>query len=311
MRVEDYDRFGFSYQDYWTERQYEHLAEMLALTRLLRPERGWLADFGAGFGRLGEAYAGTHEGVVLVDYSLALLRQAQRRLGGESRNRLWVAANLYHLPFRTGVLTTGLMVRVLHHLAASERALAEVGRVIQKQWVLEVPNKRHGLARVRSGLGRGTRGEIRGWHAVNIATEPGGVFLNYHPPALIRSLRRKGWQMESVRSLSNFRSACLKRLLPAPLLAKLDFMVQTPAGTLGWGPSMMYRLTRPYQPAATTPEWPELLCCPACRGTLLTPAAERMDCASCLRRYVKTGGIWDLRWPPAGGDGDRGGAPRD
>ena len=77
----DYE--GSTYRtDFWEGRgrEYEDLAERIALGRLLPPDGARLVEIGAGFGRLVDLYDGYQE-VVLLDYSKSMLRQAQERLG--------------------------------------------------------------------------------------------------------------------------------------------------------------------------------------------------------------------------------------
>lgn len=77
----DYE--GSDYQStFWDQsnRQYEDSAEMTALKRLLPPGGDLLLELGAGAGRNTPRYAG-YKRVVLLDYSLTQLIQAQERLG--------------------------------------------------------------------------------------------------------------------------------------------------------------------------------------------------------------------------------------
>jgi cyclopropane fatty-acyl-phospholipid synthase-like methyltransferase len=68
-RVCDYEDSTYR-TDFWEgqDREYEDLAERIALRRLLPPTGRRLIDIGGGFGRLAEFYAG-YEQVVLLDYS--------------------------------------------------------------------------------------------------------------------------------------------------------------------------------------------------------------------------------------------------
>ena len=114
------------HRDFWEGqgRDYEDLAERIALRRLLPRAGRRVIDLGAGFGRLAEFYAG-YEQVVLLDYSQSLLRQAQARLGRDGRI-LYVTANLYALPFANGAFDTAMMVRVVHHVEDVPAALSEI-----------------------------------------------------------------------------------------------------------------------------------------------------------------------------------------
>jgi cyclopropane fatty-acyl-phospholipid synthase-like methyltransferase len=62
------------------ERAYEDAAEKIALKRLLTTGGELLLELGAGAGRNTSRYAGFKR-VVLVDYSMTQLEQAQQRLG--------------------------------------------------------------------------------------------------------------------------------------------------------------------------------------------------------------------------------------
>ena len=93
---------------------YEDLAERIALSGLLPPSGRRIVEIGAGFGRLAALYAG-YEQVVLLDYAVSGLREAQERLGTSGRFVMWLlmctACRLF-----PGTCDTAVTVRVLHHL---------------------------------------------------------------------------------------------------------------------------------------------------------------------------------------------------
>ena len=93
----DYE--GTSYRArFWAGqgREYEDLAERIALRKLLPAQGRRIMEIGAGFGRLADLYAG-YDQVILLDYAKSGLREAQERLGRSDRF-LYVAADLYHFP---------------------------------------------------------------------------------------------------------------------------------------------------------------------------------------------------------------------
>jgi len=95
---------GSDYQaSFWEKggRAYEDAAEGVALRRLLPAKGRLLLELGAGAGRNTPRYQG-FERVALLDYSRTQLEQARQRLGIEKRY-LYVAANIYHLPFAPGL----------------------------------------------------------------------------------------------------------------------------------------------------------------------------------------------------------------
>ena len=113
-RLCDYENSTYR-TDFWEGqgREYEDLAERIALRHLLPPAGRHLIDIGAGFGRLEEFYGG-YEQVVLLDYSRSMLRQTQERLGRSGRF-VYVAASFYAIPFVDSAFDAAMMVRVIHH----------------------------------------------------------------------------------------------------------------------------------------------------------------------------------------------------
>src|SRR4030042_6237062 len=114
--VIDYE--GSDYQfSFWDRgsRAYEDQVEAIALKRLLPASGKLMLELGAGAGRNTPRYH-NFERVVLLDYSLSQLQQAQQRLG-KSERFLYVAANIYRLPFVPALFDAATMIRTLHHLA--------------------------------------------------------------------------------------------------------------------------------------------------------------------------------------------------
>jgi hypothetical protein len=99
---------GSDYQrTFWDsgERAYEDAVEQIALKRLLTQPGKLLLELGAGAGRNTPRYT-AFERVVLLDYSRTQLLQARQRLGNDPRY-LFVAADIYKLPFVDGLFTDG------------------------------------------------------------------------------------------------------------------------------------------------------------------------------------------------------------
>ncbi|NJL55236.1 class I SAM-dependent methyltransferase [bacterium] len=129
-KICDYE--GSNYRtEFWEGqgRDYEDRAERIALRRLL-PERGGrrLLEIGAGFGRLTNEYA-HYDQVVLLDYSFSQLQYAREHYGDSDRF-VYVAADVYNLPFQTGTFDAATMIRVIHHMADVPRALTQIQRVL-------------------------------------------------------------------------------------------------------------------------------------------------------------------------------------
>src|SRR5215475_4535783 len=115
-RPAHYDDQSLNYQDYWTSRNYEHDAEVMAVRRLLRSRTFEHAvDVGGGYGRLSVVLADFAGRVTLVDPSRQQLGLAGTFLAGHPRisTRLMDASAL-DLADESADLVS--LIRVLHHL---------------------------------------------------------------------------------------------------------------------------------------------------------------------------------------------------
>lgn len=293
--VIDYE--GSDYQtSFWERggRAYEDGVEAVALRRLLPPGGQRMLDLGAGAGRNVPRYQNFAQ-VVLLDYSLSQLQQAQHRLG-ESDRYIYVAANVYHLPFIPGAFDAATMVRVMHHLAEPPRALAQIQQVLTAggTFVLEYANKQNLKAILRYALRR------QRWSP--FTPEPVEfVELNFdfHPRTMRRWLGEAGFTVQRQLTVSHFRIGLLKRLLPARLLVGMDAMAQLTGNWWQLTPSVFVRSQaggaeqRLFSAA--------IFRCPACGSIELEETAAGMDCQGCGQHYPRQGGIYDFRYPmPAG-----------
>lgn len=304
--IADYDD-NYDYRTHWNNRAYEQWAEDYALERCLDrvKQTPWLIDFGGGFGRNVKHYRQRSEHAVLVDYSLVNLENAaaQHAEEIESGYLSLIRADLYRLPFIDRAFETGIIIRVLHHLAEVDNAIKEMGRVIGKQWLLDIPIKHHMLARLRA-LTRGT------WHQLS-TNEPEVVgsgevpFVSFQLSEIRRLLAENEWDTNIVASVNNFRrwdqrlpKGAVTILKPAVYGLELGLQ-QTGKGW--WGPSQfawaMRREASPAQDSAVVPpDGPPLakkLVCSACHQPLSWSSSEA-HCTSCPQVFAKKGVIWDF-----------------
>ena len=289
----DYE--GSSYRtDFWEGqgREYEDLAERIALRKLLPPAGARLVEIGAGFGRLVDLYNG-YQQVVLLDYSKSMLRQAQERLGRGGKY-IYVAADLYAMPFVDSLFDTTVTVRVLHHVQNIPAAFQEIQRVLRPGgvYVLEYANKRHLKAVLRYLLGR------QSWSP--FAPEPYEfVELNYdfHPAWMNARLREAGFVVGRELAVSSFRLPFLKRLISPRSLAALDGLLQGPTASWKLAPSVFVRARVEKEDAQA--EGPGFFRCPNCHGTGLIEAEEALTCRGCGRGWAIDDGIYDFKEPSA------------
>ena len=267
-------------------REYEDLAERIALRTLLPHSGQRLIDIGGGFGRLVDLYAGYRE-IVLMDASRSQLEDARQRL--DDPRIVYVAANIYEMPFSEASFDTAVMVRVLHHLSDVPMALRSIRAVLSSgsPLVMEYANKRNIKAMARYWMRRASHNPF-GLEPYEFVP----LNFNFHPAYMESHLSRAGFRVGRQLAVSHFRLAPLKRVFPAPLLAYLDGLLQQPTGRWRLTPSMFVQ-------AHATPEGPSRLVsrifsCPTCRFPL-AQEYETLRCDRCGRRWSTSGGIHDFR----------------
>ena len=215
-------------QSFWEQggRQYEDLAEGIAFKRMLPKSGKLMLELGAGAGRNTPRDA-DFERIVVLDYSTTQLAQAQEKLG-RSDKYIYVAADIYRLPFLDGSFDAATMIRALHHMADAPKALRQVRNVLQPNamFILEFANKLNLKAILRYLLGR------QSWSPFTLEpVEFVKLNFDFHPKAVRNWLNNLGFNIEKTLTVSHFRLGLLKRIIPAKLLAALDGLFQ-PSGAL-------------------------------------------------------------------------------
>jgi ubiquinone/menaquinone biosynthesis C-methylase UbiE len=286
---------GSDYQtSFWDEggRAYEDAAEALALKKLL-PESGrHLLELGAGAGRNTPRYPGYNQ-ITLLDYSHTQLEQARERLGESIRYR-FVAADIYRLPFVTGVFDGATMIRTLHHMADAPAALGQVKQVLQPggTFILEFANKRNLKAMLRYFIRK------QNWSPYSAEpVEFAALNFDFHPRAVFNWLSSLGFSVEKILTVSHFRMGLLKRAFSPAFLVKLENLIQWTGQFWQFSPSVFVRakvagVASRQQPAG-------FFACPACQ-TPLHDTPPLITCPNCGRTYPVANGIYDFRIDPKG-----------
>ena len=289
--VIDYE--GSDYQtSFWDEggREYEDQSEKIALKRLLPKGGKLLLEIGAGAGRNTPRYQG-YQQIVLLDYSLTQLQQAQEYLGTEDRF-IYVAGDVYRLPFVDNLFDGATMIRTLHHMQDPLASLNQVQRVLMPEstFILEYANKQNLKAILRYVIGK------QDWNPFSLeAVEFTKLNFDFHPRSIRKWLREAGFGLDRHLTVSHFRINFLKKTIPTKLLVFLDSIFQYTGDFWQLTPSVFVRNHVIKSPQAQSSEG--FFQCPSC-GTPFPAVDQKKDlvkCGSCNKGYPIINGIYDFR----------------
>ena len=300
----DYE--GSDYQtSFWDKggRAYEDRTEAIALQRLL-PEGGrLLLELGAGAGRNTPRYRG-FDRIVLLDFSRTQLEQARQRLG-KTDKYVYVAADVYRLPFVPGLFDAATMIRVLHHMADAPKALGQVKNVLSPNgvFILEYANKLNLKAILRYFLGR------QRWSPFTLEpVEFAKLNFDFHPRAVRNWMENLGFHVEQTLTLSHFRVGLLKRIVPTGILVFLDSLLQWSGAWWQLSPSVFIKARSVEQDARPEPRRRgsplsnpgkvlSYFKCPDCGHSPLMDKTDHLQCSSCGKKWAVRDGIYDFREP--------------
>ena len=284
---------GSDYQaSFWEKggRDYEDAVEALALERLLPKSGRLMLELGAGAGRNTPRYQG-FEQIVLVDYSRTQLSQARDKLGESPRYR-YIAADIYRLPFVSGLFNCATMIRTLHHMAEPLLALEQVSFTLQKgaDFILEFPNKHNLKAILRYALHR------QNWNPASPEpVEFAALNYDFHPAAVRTWLQLSGFAVDRTQPVSYLRVGWMKRFLPLQFLVGMEKALQAGAAWWQLTPSIFIKAHRLGEPLPASPGG--FFRCPACGAAPLADTPPMIICPDCLRQYPVQDGIYDFRIP--------------
>jgi SAM-dependent methyltransferase len=290
---------GSDYQiSFWEQggREYEDRAEAIALKRMLPKDGKLMLELGAGAGRNTPRYAG-FERIVVLDYSTTQLVQAQQRLG-RSPKYIYVAADIYRLPFRDSQFEAATMIRTLHHMADAPKALSQIWNVLQPNavFILEFANKLNLKSILRYWLGR------QSWNPFTLEpVEFVRLNFDFHPKAIRNWLGDLGFSIEKTLAVSHFRLGLLKRMVPAKLLAALDGLFQPTGALWQFTPSVFVKAKIGNKDAGKMNDFPvnviELFKCPDCGSEKQEEKKDHLHCPNCKAKWSVNEGIYDFRQP--------------
>lgn len=242
-RADQYNDPKHNYLQYWEGRQYEHLAEEIALAKLLGGKYFKNAvDVGGGYGRLSILLENYAEHVTLAEPSRQQLDMAADFLKDhpDIERKLMQADDL---KFDDGSVDLLTMIRVMHHLPDPSAEFNEIARVLSPDGyaIVEVANYLHIRNRLRH-LARRERMPVKPVDIRSAANKRAEeiAFVNHNPATVVRQLEHAGLRVEATLSVSNLRSVRLKRVMPRELMLGAERILQRPLAAIYFGPSIFF-----------------------------------------------------------------------
>lgn len=242
-KADQYNDPSHNYLRYWDGRDYEHAAEEMAISRLLKGKHFRHAvDVGGGYGRLCvflEPYA---DKVTLAEPSQQQLDIAADFLKGHPGiDRKLMQAD--DLKFKDGDVDLLTMVRVMHHLPNPAQEFSEIARVLADDGyaIIEVANYAHGRNRLKHALkGKKLPVEPVDIRSAEHRNESEIPFVNHNPHTVMKQLAHAGLKVDRILSVSNLRSPGLKKVMPKSVMLAIEGILQPTLANSFFGPSVFF-----------------------------------------------------------------------
>lgn len=282
MRVQDYDsNLEYDYRKYWKDREYENQSERSVLSKLLKNSYSFI-DIGGGYGRLTDLYQDKYKHSILFDYSLENLKKADNK-----ENVFKICGDIYNMPFKDESISSGMLVRVLHHIENPDKAISEISRVISDSFILEFANKNHILSRIKHFKDKDFR--KKNIYSIPHKNDSQGfvddqIFLNFSPSYIISTLEKNNFTVKKVFSASNFRQRYFKKILGVKVLIFLDNILRPFFSKIYFGPSIFLLLEKRNKNAKGEYSNEDILRCPRCIGDI-----QNGKCVKCKKNYLENG----------------------
>lgn len=225
-----------------------------------------------------------------MDYSFSHMQEARHYLDDRGKGHLFVAADVYKLPFKPGVFDAATMIRVIHHISHVKLALSQVRRTLApgSTFILEHANKRNLKAMGRYALKR------QAWNPHDRAPiEFVELNFDFHPDHIYDELIGADFIVQQRAPVSLFRLDALKQTIPLAILAGMDGVFQLS----GWlvAPSVFVR-AQAGSTGTNNLNASSIFACPECGGDLVQQGSE-MICQRDGLRWAIRDGIYDFKAP--------------
>ncbi len=246
-KADQYNDPSHNYLKYWDERQYEHMAEEMALTRLLKGKHFKEAvDIGGGYGRLCLFLEKYSDHVTLAEPSQQQLDIAKDFLKGHSEitQKLMQADDM---KFEDGSIDLLTMIRVMHHLPDPSVEFSEISRVLSEkgQAIIEVASYSHFRNRLKHlAKGKGLPKDPVDIRSKENRRDDEIAFVNHNPKTVIKQLAKAGLKVDATLSVSNLRSTTLKKVIPREIMLGAERVMQKPLASVYFGPSIFFLVSK-------------------------------------------------------------------
>ncbi len=241
--VADYN--GYDYKKiFWedADRKYEDIADRMAIRKLLPTKIDKFVDIAGGYGRLAEEYIPRSQSATVFDYSKTELQQAKELYGDKIHTK---AGDIYNIPFPDNSFDALIMVRATHHFKDMQKVSDELYRILKPNGtaVIEVANKKTLPKMFRYWFKKSDINPFS-YEVAHLKDLNSDGFYNYHPKYIEDIFKKSGFKIEKVLSVSNFRSAKLKKLFGTNNLVRLEKVAQSALAPIRFAPSIYYKLTK-------------------------------------------------------------------
>jgi hypothetical protein len=157
-------------------------------------------------------------------------------------------------------------------------------------FILEYANKQNWKAIIRYLLRR------QSWSPFTLEpVEFVELNFDFHPRSVRSWLSGANFDVQRQLTVSHYRSATLKRLVPLRLLVWLDSLAQYSGDWWQLTPSVFVKSKAVGDTSIATPG--ELFRCPECGQFPLERESDHLTCTACGQRYAIRDGIFDFREP--------------
>ena len=237
-----YDNDEHSYEEFWETREYEHLAEEVALRRLLKGKHfNQAMDFGGGYGRLAPVLFNYVDHLTLVDPSVNQLAIAKQKFKQDTKLDYLLLNEKNYIPAKDNSIDLLLMIRVSHHVLDPNKLFQEIYRTLTPNGyaVIEVASNAHFVNRLKliPKLQTPSKTPIRVGKIANGIKED-TPFVNHNPSTIIKQLEAAHLKYVSKLSVSNLRSQFLKKHLVQKDLLRMEAFLQNKLSYINFGPSI-------------------------------------------------------------------------